>query len=354
MFGQDRFDRVQEAWQAFWQGKNTRPLVAISVPKPGRAPAPALAYMAGFDGNYEAVADTLARWVESHAFVGEAIAYYPLSFGADHFAALLGLDMVLGETGDTSWVVHLDKTLDQVDIRFRPDGKWWTETARFAQTLQRKLGDAVLVAAPTLTAGLDALAAIRGSYALLYDLTDTPELVQEALCKVNEAYTQAFRAAAELFKFGAYGSVNRHGMYTTGAIGVPQCDFSCMISEEMFEEFAVNSIVHEMQPLDAVEYHLDGPGAIRHLERLAKIDKLDIIQWVPGAGEASEKDWTSLYQRAVELGKGLILGGNAQNILRLCDALPSRKLFFHGHGFETVGQAEDFLAALEKRYEGKA
>ena len=259
------------------------------------------------------------------------------------------LDLEMGESGDTTWVRHLGTPLDQTEIRFRPDGKWWERTARFYEALKEELGDSALIAAPTLTAGLDALAAFRTNMELLYDLVDCPDAVHDAMRRVNGAYSQVFAATAKLFEFDKYGSVNRHGMYQVGAIGVPQCDFSCMISEEMFDEFAAPCIEHEMSVLDAVEYHLDGPGAIRHLPRLAQMPKLDVVQWAAGAGAAAERDWTDLYRDVVARGKGLILGGSRDGILRQCREHKSRALFFNGW-FATRAQAEDCIAEVERMY----
>lgn len=91
MFGQNNFHAVQEQWKQFWEGKNPRPLIAAFVPKSGCEPSPMPGWIEGFTDDYRAAAQKVARWAQTHECVGEAIAYYPLSFGADHFAALLGL-----------------------------------------------------------------------------------------------------------------------------------------------------------------------------------------------------------------------------------------------------------------------
>lgn len=58
-----------------------------------------------------------------------------------------------------------------------------------------------------------------------------------------------------------------------------------MISTQMYEELVVGELLEELDFLDASIYHLDGPDALKHLDRLLAIDKLKGIQWVYGAGQ---------------------------------------------------------------------
>lgn len=135
-------------------------------------------------------------------------------------------------------------------------------------------------------------------------------------------------------------------MYSRGRINVPQCDFSCMINPEMFREFAVPYLREEMRRLDAADYHLDGPGAIGHLEALCEIDELDVIQWQPGAGNAENQDWSWLYRRIDSLGKGQIRLGGAEQFRRYCQENRNRKLFFCLSAGSRA-EVEDCLTQLE-------
>lgn len=354
MFGHDDFQSVRDMWRDFWTGGNKRPVYAITIPKNGKEPAPFPPYLAGFNGEYQAVADRLAEWVESCEFYGGAIPRFNLSFGSDDFASFLGADLrIINEnTAEaTSWPSHTLTTLKDAKIAFDPNGKWWSRAVEFHDVLKRTLGESVMIAAPTISAGLDGLVGLYGANNLLTDLADEPELVKDALCQINAAYTEVLLAMDTVFEFGRYGSINRHGMYTAGRINVPQCDFSCMISPAMFEEFAIPSLVHEFSLLDAGEYHLDGPDAIRHLDRIAEIPGLKVIQWVPGVGEAAAMDWTSLYHKIVSLGKGLILGGTAEAMEAAQRAYRTPNMFLSIYGVKSPMEAEDTLCRMEKLWE---
>jgi len=340
------FAEAQAMWERFWKGERSRPLIAAVIPKPGVEPVPKPPYGSGADGNFEPVIDQLLRWAETHEFLFEAIPFFYLEFAADHFATLLGADLTFAEGQQGGWPVHFVEDWDDVEIKFRRESKWWKRTVKFARALRKRCDGKLLIASNTLSANLDALVALRGAQGLLWDMIEKPDAVHQALDQVTRAHSRILDALAELLDYDTYGSINRHGMYCRGRVNVPQSDMSCMISPAMFAEFVEPYLRREMDNLDAVEYHLDGPDAIKHLDALCKIDSLDVIQWVPGAGDAEARDWTWLYTKIDALGKGQILGGSAEEIKLRWGQLKSRKLFF-GLDAKSREEAEAFVRDLE-------
>ena len=340
------FEAARKRWRAFWVGDPLdRPPVRIEIQKPGVEPVEKPPYTSGKDGHFGPVIDQLLAWADTHLFLGEAIPFYYLEFGPDHFSTFLGADLHYNTaSGDTTWAVPFVEDYESTDIRFRPESLWWRRTVDFIHAIRERCDGKLLIAAPTFVASLDALAAIRGVERLLFDLVEAPEQVHAAL----EAVTRAYEAIAEAIRreldVATWGSINRHGMYCDGLINVPQCDFSAMIGPEMFRAFEAPCLARECAILDHAEYHLDGPDAIRHLEALCEIDGIDIIQWVPGTGNEG-RDWTWLYERIDALGKGQILGGGRERIKQRWRAFRSRRLFFTT-GAESPDDAERFLDEL--------
>jgi 5-methyltetrahydrofolate--homocysteine methyltransferase len=322
-------------------------MVSATVPKAGREPVKKPPYAAGADGQFAPVVDQVMRWVESYEFVADAIPFYTVDFGADHFAALLGADLRFHESDPGSWVVPFLADVADADLRFRPEGKWWQRTVEFVHALRARCDGALLLAAPTLNANLDALAAIHGTENLLMSLVDNPDAVHRALTQITKAHGDVLKAFSDLFDFAGYGSINRHGMYARGSINVPQCDFSCMISTDMFREFAVPYLREEMRRYDGVEYHLDGPDALKHLEALCEIEDLDVIQWVPGSGNAEKTDWAWLEQRIDSLGKGQLRYTDLNQLRKIHqDSLSRRQYVFTWAS--SRAEIEDCVATLEK------
>ena len=338
------FDAVADRWDAFWRGENRRPMVMAVLPKAGVEPVSKPPYASGADGQFGPAIDQLLRWEETHDFLGDALPFYYLEFGADHFASLLGADLTFRDNEPGGWAVPFVEDLDAVDLRFRREGKWWQRTVAFAEALRARSEGRVLLAAPTLVATVDALAAVRGPERLLLDMVDNPAAVHRALAQITRAHGEILEALAGLLDFRTFGSINRHGCYGRGRINLPQCDFSCMISPEMFGEFVVPCLREEMRRFDGVEYHLDGPDALRHLEALCGLEDLDVIQWVPGAGNGEQQDWSWLHQRIDGLGKGQIRYGNACELQRIQQTCRDRRQVF-GLWAPSRAEAEESLAA---------
>jgi len=244
----------------------------------------------------------LLAWAETHEFLGDAIPFYWVEFGPDHFSALLGAELKFDTVlGNTSWCVPFAENWDEINIKFQKDNFWYKRI---------------------------------------------PEKVKKALKDVISAYRAITEALSVEFGVEEYGSMSRHGMYSPGKINVQQCDFSCMISSEMFMEFEIPHLIQEAKVLDNSEYHLDGPGAIKHLPAICQVEDIDVIQWVPGAGEPSGKNWLPLYKEIDALGKGQILFANQEEIKRLLTELKSHKLFFVTEA-KTKKEAEVFLHELK-------
>ena len=334
-----------QSWDAFWRNELPGPWVGAVVPKPGLTPAAKpSSYASGPDLDVEVFADQGLRWAESHDFVGAAIPFVYLEFAADQFSTFLGADLLFPTPGEGGWPTHpcAEVPLEEVQIRFEREGSWWRRIRAIAARLMERWQGDLLVAAPTFVANLDALVALRGANQVLFDLLDRPEAVHRALAQIDQACAEVMEAFAELLQFERLGSINRHGMYSSGRLNLPQCDFSCLISPAMFAEFARPYLKQEMARQDGSEYHLDGPDAIRHLEALCSIEELGVVQWVAGAARQGE-DWSDLYRRIDRLGKGQILGGNAANLERWQRELTAGRLFWNLSA-RTRAEAEDAIA----------
>lgn len=322
------FDNARAAWDRYWSGQLThRPMMAIEVPRPGVA---TVTPPGGGDllRDLPAATDRLLAWAASREFLGGAVPAVIVQFGPDHFASCLGATMEFNAaSGDTSWIVPFVDDWKSADIRFQPDSWCWRKTVECVRYLRRRCDGKLLVSGPNLQGGLDCLSAIRGPERLAMDLVECPEDVQQALRKVEAAYDACLAAIVELCDVRTWGMITRHSLYSTGTINIPQCDFSCMIAPDMFQEFGLPSVRHEAQVLDAAEYHLDGPDAIKHLEAVASVNEIKAIQWQPGAGRAATEDWSGLLQRIDGLGKGVLLYPRPADVTTVCARYRSPYVF---------------------------
>jgi 5-methyltetrahydrofolate--homocysteine methyltransferase len=300
----DRLAEVQPYWNAYWRGEV--PMVVATVPKPDRERILPPAWGDLRYHSVEEIGQQLLGWARSHDFAGGAVPAYVVSICTGFVAQLVGAELEI--CGDSAKVIPCIEDLDTAEIRFDPDGPMWRRFLGYAEQLQEICGDEVMICAPCLGGNLDLLDGLRGTTELLFDLIDNPEGVHRCLRQMDAIYGDLIERADEVFQVKERGTVNRHGMYCRGRTAIPQCDFSCMIGPDMFREFAIPYLQGEMRRLDGVEYHLDGPDAICHLEAVCELPEVNLIQWVPGAGN-ERRDWTALFDRIDELGKGQLRGG---------------------------------------------
>ena len=274
-----------------------------------QVPKPALGITQKTDIN--TLADSLLRWADANEFLGGAIPFYCV-YLFDFYnlpAAFLGGKVKDG--GNTQSMIPFIDDLDTAELVFNPDAEVAAKLRDVVRQLKQRCGDSILISASALAGNLDTLEAARGNTRLLLDLHDNPDGVHHCLEQVDKAVSQILDLQAELFDFETFGSICRHGMYSRGRIGVPQCDFGYMIGPEHFRAFALPYLHREFARLDGVCYHLDGLGNLPNLEILCKEPDLHLIQWVPGAGHRHE-NWTHVWEKVDALGKGMLRWGTVE------------------------------------------
>lgn len=308
-------DRVVADWDRFWQQRGLdRPMIMCRAPRgvpPAYPPAGDLV-----DGEIDGCIDDTIRWLRAFDWLGDSIPAAMPQLGADHFAVLLGARIrVHPDSRSTIWTEPCVTDWDDFEIRVHWEGRWWARTVEILERFKMRCEGLCLVSPPNLQGGLDCLAALRGMESLAMDLVMAPEQVHRALTSVHRCFTQVKERLADLCNVSAFGSVNRHLFYHRGQVGIPQCDFSCLIGPDLFKEFALPSIRFEAGSFDESEYHLDGPDAIRHLDAIASIPEISVIQWQPGFKDI-HRDWSDLYRRIDRLGKGAYLLADPETLSR--------------------------------------
>lgn len=325
-------EAVVDRWKRFWKGEMDRPMLRAVQPKPGVEPVPMpRPYNCAF-GDLDPLINQALAWGASHEFLGDAIPSFMITFAPDHFAALLGGEIMHSAESSTNWVEPCLETLEDAEIRFLPEGRWWKRTVECVERFREECYGKLLITSTHLQGSLDCLVALYGTQPLLLDMALNPDVVHRALGQVDAAMLEVRKAFADILDVSTLGHMNRFGMYSDGLIDVPQCDLSCMISKEMFDDFELPYLVNEIESVTNSIYHLDGPDALQHTESLCGIDALDMIQWMPGEGYYDD-DWSELNQKIDALGKGQIFQDyyklSAGDVMRIWDSLSSRKLFFH-------------------------
>lgn len=223
--------------------------------------------------------------------------------GPGSLAAILGGVFEGGE--DTIWI-HPDPNPKE-DILFDPENTAWKLHKDLLTTCKKRANGNYYVGMPDLMEGLDILAALRGTDTVLMDTVMNPELLDKQLQQVNDIYFKVYDELYDIIREDDGMAFCYFSIWGPGRVSKLQSDISIMISEEDYRRFVQPYIRQQCQKLDYTLYHLDGVGAIRHLDALLEINELNAIQWTPGVGETQGGDpkWYDLYKRILAGGKSI-------------------------------------------------
>jgi len=125
-----------------------------------------------------------------------------------------------------------------------------------------------------------------------------------------------------------------------------------MIGPEQFDEFVFETLKKEASLIERSFYHLDGPGAVRHLDKIIECG-FKGIQWINGAGAKPLNDpcWNEIYQKVHDAGLLLQVNISGKEELEYIDYIVDYLGSPKGIAFICTGSSKDkevFEAYLEK------
>jgi hypothetical protein len=347
--------------QAFWTGEiEAGPLMWITAPgtKPSRTiPAPASDEEAWTNVDYVVAAaeSTLA----GTQFAGDALPVYCPWLGPDQFAAWLGGDLLFRSWQTTSWTHPFVRDwAEHRVLRIDPQNRWWRIYLELVRESVRAGQGKWVTGYPDLHSGIDALSALRGPEELAADLLTNPTAIHGAMAQLTDLWKFVVDTVSAMVLPSGQGTSNwTMGWSSDRFLCIGQNDYSCMISPRMFEEFCWQDNLECCAHVDYSLYHLDGPGALRHLPLLLRLDRLQCVQWIQGAGQPLPSQWLPVLQQIQASGKSVQLyygdahGGDADlksEIDAFAGALDPERLFI----WATVKSVEDAEAVV--RYSQRA
>ncbi|MCJ7822697.1 MAG: hypothetical protein MUQ26_06430, partial [Armatimonadetes bacterium] len=239
-------------------------------------------------------------------YLGDALPRVSPDLGPDLFSAFFGCELEFDD--ETSWSRPNLLEWSAVDqVRFGTENAYWQTIVEVTELLLEVGRGSFYTAFPDLHAGADAIAAFRDPMQLNLDLHDNPEAVASLLDYVTRTYLDVYDFLYQKLTNARQAISTWANQVSARRWFIPQCDFSCMVSPKMFQDFFVPDLVRELRHYEVSIYHLDGPGALKHLDTLLEIPELTAIQWVYGAGNGRCSDWLPVYRRIQGAGKGLEL-----------------------------------------------
>jgi len=346
MLYKDNWQQARERIEAFWANDCIdRPAIALTAPRseslPGPAPPPA-------------ADDLLTRWTDpdyvvaraDHNFrhtywAGESLPNIWCNIGPGIMASYFGSPVTLHD--DTVWFGECLEDWERDWPRFDPDNPWWQRTLALTRAAAEAGRGRFFVGVTDLGGCSDILASFRGSGRLLTDLIEYPDHVRRLRDELIERWQWCYDELLAITRRCGDGSAQWLGVWAPGKMYNIQSDMCCMISPPMFEEFVAPELEALCAFLDQSLYHLDGPGALHHLDRLLAIPRLGGIQWTPGAGVPPSVEWLDLLRRCQAAGKRLHVHDSAAHAEKIIRSLSPKGLFLSLGGVGSQEEAEDLL-----------
>jgi len=348
MFFKEDWAEAKERLSAWWEKDSLdRPLIQVFAPR--SSPKYASEEDVKFDYDHwgfpRKIKDPAAisgnikgfrRQCAETYYGGEAYPNLWVNLGAGVLGAYLGAEPVL--ESETVWFGAqrnnaLGKSWEELRcVEFDPANEWWILTKRITETASETLAGFSMVGMTDLGGILDVAASLRGAENLVVDLVKNPADVKSLSSKIIEYWHTCYDELDRIIRRRIEGTSAWMGIWCPERWYPIQCDFAFMLSPKLFDEFVLPHVKEQCERLDRAIYHLDGPGEIPHLNSLLKVERLDGIQWVPGAGEELRGDdcgspkWIPLYRKILEAGKLLVLYMPREKVIPMLKALGSRKV----------------------------
>jgi hypothetical protein len=237
-------------------------------------------------------------------------------------------------------------------LRIDPENRWWRLYLQLLRESVRAGEGKWVTGYPDLHSGIDALSAIRHPENLAMDLLHHPDAIHRAMRQVTDLWKFVVDTASDIILPAGQGTSNwTMGWSKDRFLCIGQNDFSCMISSAMFETFCGRDNLESCAHVDHSLYHLDGPGAVRHLPFLLRLPRLNCIQWIQGAGSPLPSQWVPLLRQIQQGGRSVQLyygpghgdGADLKHELDvLCATLDPARLFIWAT-VDSATTAEDLV-----------
>jgi hypothetical protein len=193
---------------------------------------------------------------------------------------------------------------------------YWQMARRHIATLASESQRRWLTAPFWGNSAADTLAGVRGFEQFYMDLALDRAWVLKATRQMGDNIRKINR---ELFDLAyaqntadGYGGIL--GYWASQPHMHVDADVTYSVSPRDFQEIFLPPMIESMADFPLRAYHLDGEGALRHLDALLGVKELQAIQWVQGAGGGGILKWLDVIKKIQSAGKAVQLSCGADEI----------------------------------------
>lgn len=349
------FDDVLQRYEAWWECEIIdRPLVSMKFPvtENKRVGVP----QKNHASHRERWLDTQYVVARSEAELRNTVHFadaLPIAWpnlGPEVFSAFYGCELEYGECTAWSKPVLADWSDESIaKLRLNRHSFYLRKLLEMTEALIAAGRGKFIVGYTDLHGGGDAIAAFRDPQALLIDTLEHPATIKRLADRITTDFLDVYDQFHDILSTAGMPSTTWLPATCKGKYHVPSNDFSCMISDDAFEDLFLPGIVRECRHMDRCIYHLDGPQALRYLDRLLEIPEIHAIQWVPGAGQNYWGDWIDVYRRIQDANKAFCLSLPVKDLDLLFNSLDPEGVWISSvSGISNQQEAEAALTKIAK------
>ena len=328
-FNEQVWKDLEETWNKWWLGELNCPIIFLeTAPRDLEISLSSLYPHLTQYSPESPVEDVLIKLENNFRkinYLGDAFPKWWPNLGAGFLAAMLGSPLEFNN--DSTWF-HTAKSLDLVSKSIDTQNPWWLWTEELIDAAYQRWQNKLVLGCTDIGGNLDVLSSLMGSQQLLIDLADKPEEIEQLGKHITKKWLAFYHLFDQKISNRQHGRTCWAPIWAPGSTYMLQCDFSIMISPKMFRKFVIPDIEACCELLEYPFYHLDGPGATRHLDALLSIEKLRGIQWVPGAGAPPAEEWLPLLDKIRNAGKLCQVFVTGEGALKIAKALGGQGFVF--------------------------
>ena len=276
-----------------------------------------------FWSDVDFVMDREMAVINRSTYFCEAVPHHYINLGSVPLGGCLGGGLSLIDKVTTWNEPFIKRTEDILDLDVTQNNKWWSLIRKTTERSAEKSANHHYVSYQAFSGITDIISSVLGLEPFIFELVDNPEGIKKVSHHLLDIWVRLYKELAVIIDAaGNDGYVGGWpGVWSPGRSFPLQEDVSYMLSREMFEEFCLPCIDSLMQVMDFPYYHLDGKGPLKFVDTLLEIEKLKVIQWVPGAGCEEMSQWHDLIKHIISHGKSVHVYAREEEVEPLIKAV---------------------------------
>lgn len=248
----------------------------------------------------------------------------------------------------TTWAEPvINSWSNRKEFKFDPENEWWKKSKILLEEASKRANGRYMVSIPDLNGPAEILSILRGNEQFAIDTIESPDEIIRATQELNYTWLKYWEACHEIIHQYIKGYTFFMSIWSDFPATDLQCDFSTLISPESFNKLFIPFIEQQSEWIPRNIYHLDGPGALVHLNLLLSVPGIKAIQWVPGAGSAPMSEWITLLKKIQEKGKSLFLSCEKWEVEKIVKELKPEGLLLETT-CGSIREAEAILSNVRK------